>query len=242
MPRGRYELLTPTPQGLSVRPDVYGTAVTEVQITTCVPRVWTSPPPPPRGVHTSKSNESLYIHGPYDDRPDTAMESASHTRFEATCTSTPALQRDNACSSSREWFGSKFVAKLRNLDPVKLAYLRTSFVFAISILVTWTPSSINRVHNLIHPNDVSFGLNVASAVVLPLQGVWNAVIYFSTSWGVCKEEVGKTWAARRVIGWWREGRRGEVAVVERRGMRSEEEGLEMGSLRVGNVRAMRGSF
>lgn len=68
------------------------------------------------------------------------------------------------------------------MDPVKLAYLRTSFVFAISVLVTWTPSSINRVHDLIAKNGASFGLNLASAIVLPLQGVWNAVIFFSTSW------------------------------------------------------------
>ncbi|WYZ42385.1 hypothetical protein EsH8_VI_000084 [Colletotrichum jinshuiense] len=80
------------------------------------------------------------------------------------------------------------MARLQRLDPIKLAYLRTSFIFAISVLVTWTPSSINRVFNLIKPHEVSFGLNVASATVLPLQGVWNAVIFFMTSWTVFKEE------------------------------------------------------
>ncbi|KAK3488523.1 hypothetical protein B0T13DRAFT_406451 [Neurospora crassa] len=75
----------------------------------------------------------------------------------------------------------KFWAKLHRLDPIKLAYLRTSFVFAISILVTWTPSSINRVHSLLYPKDTSYPLNLASAVVLPLQGVWNAVIFAATT-------------------------------------------------------------
>ncbi|KAF3762689.1 hypothetical protein M406DRAFT_341858 [Cryphonectria parasitica EP155] len=75
----------------------------------------------------------------------------------------------------------RFGQRLRHMDPVKLAYLRTSFVFAISILVTWTPSSINRVYTLIYPDRASYGLNIAAAVVLPLQGVWNAVIYFTTS-------------------------------------------------------------
>ncbi|KAI0593261.1 hypothetical protein F4775DRAFT_520874 [Biscogniauxia sp. FL1348] len=79
-------------------------------------------------------------------------------------------------------------AKLNHMDPVKLAYLRTSFVFAISVLVTWTPSSINRVHDLVATGDASFGLNLASSVVLPLQGVWNAVIFFSTSWRTLREE------------------------------------------------------
>ncbi|KAI5927584.1 hypothetical protein F4810DRAFT_721166 [Camillea tinctor] len=85
-------------------------------------------------------------------------------------------------------FFANFRAKLNHMDPVKLAYLRTSFVFAISVLVTWTPSSINRVHDLIATGNANFGLNLASSVVLPLQGVWNAVIFFSTSWKILREE------------------------------------------------------
>ncbi|SPQ18475.1 5e9f199e-d259-43c8-855c-898ba664a14d [Thermothielavioides terrestris] len=79
-----------------------------------------------------------------------------------------------------------FAAKLANLDPIKLAYLRTSFVFALSILVTWTPSSINRVYALAYPQRASYALNLAGAVVLPLQGLWNAVIFAATSWNVLK--------------------------------------------------------
>ncbi|KAK7732543.1 hypothetical protein SLS53_008429 [Cytospora paraplurivora] len=93
----------------------------------------------------------------------------------------------------------KFRSKLRHMDPVKLAYLRTSFVFAISVLVTWTPSSINRVYTLIYPERSSWGLNIAAAVVLPLQGVWNAVIYFTTSWKIFREEMEMTRAGRRVL-------------------------------------------
>ncbi|KAJ0107252.1 hypothetical protein J7T55_007622 [Diaporthe amygdali] len=93
----------------------------------------------------------------------------------------------------------RFGAKLRNMDPVKLAYLRTSFVFAISVLVTWTPSSINRVYTLVYPNQASYGLNIAAAVVLPLQGVWNAVIYFTTSWKIFREEMETTRAGLRVL-------------------------------------------
>lgn len=236
------------------RTDVYGTAVTEVQITTCVPGTWT-PPPTRGGPRTTKSTETLCKQSPYDDGPD-AMESASHTRFETTVTSTPA-PRDKADKS--ESVLSRVRARLRSMDPVKLAYLRTSFVFAISILVTWTPSSINRVHNLIHPDDESFGLNVASAVVLPLQGVWNAIIYFSTSWATFRDEMGRTWLARTWLGEKVRARYGrgvrEGAGAEaggeggagERGEMSREEiddmALELGSVRLGNnVRAMRGSF
>ncbi|KAJ4414973.1 hypothetical protein N0V82_007622 [Gnomoniopsis sp. IMI 355080] len=93
----------------------------------------------------------------------------------------------------------RFGARLKHMDPVKLAYLRTSFVFAISILVTWTPSSINRVYTLIYPDKASYGLNIAAAVVLPLQGVWNAVIYFTTSWKIFREEMEATRTGRRLL-------------------------------------------
>lgn len=101
----------------------------------------------------------------------------------------------------------RFGARLKHMDPVKLAYLRTSFVFAISILVTWTPSSINRVYTLIYPNKASYGLNIAAAVVLPLQGVWNAVIYLTTSWKIFREEMEVTETGRRVLSLLRLGRR-----------------------------------
>lgn len=108
----------------------------------------------------------------------------------------------------------RFGARLKNMDPVKLAYLRTSFVFAISILVTWTPSSINRVYTLIYPLEASYGLNIAAAVVLPLQGVWNAVIYFTTSWKIFREEMESTRAGRRVFLWLRlNSRRGPPAIA-----------------------------
>ena len=88
--------------------------------------------------------------------------------------------------TSNTW--RKFRGKLANLDPIKLAYLRTSFVFAISILVTWTPSSINRVYALVYPMRTSYALNLAGAIVLPLQGLWNAIIFAATSWSTLREE------------------------------------------------------
>jgi hypothetical protein len=136
---------------------------------------------------------------------------------------------------------SQFIAKLRNLDPVKLAYLRTSFVFAISILITWAPSSINRVYTLIHPHSNNFGLNIASAVVLPLQGVWNCVIYCATSWYVLTDEVRDLWDRLR----YRRGKGGGLYAArsreERRRERKLGRGLELGPSR-SNMRVIRGSF
>lgn len=87
--------------------------------------------------------------------------------------------------------------KLKHLDPVKMAYLRTSFIFAFAVLVTWIPSSINRIYSLSHDGRVSFQLSVASGCVLPLQGVWNALIYFTTSWNTFNEEMQALWKTMR---------------------------------------------
>jgi hypothetical protein len=159
----------------------------------------------------------------------------------------------------------KFRAKLATLDPIKLAYLRTSFVFAISILVTWTPSSINRVYSLIYPARTSYGLNLAGAVVLPLQGLWNAIIFAATSWRILGEEVrerrvrwgfgaagGDRLGGGHGGGEGGEGRRGEGGLGGQGatsggggGFRSRREsvleGRELPTLpRMGNVRVIRG--
>ncbi|PFH60994.1 hypothetical protein XA68_18467 [Ophiocordyceps unilateralis] len=78
-------------------------------------------------------------------------------------------------------FASKFVVD----DPIKRAYLRTSLLFALSVLVTWIPSSLNRIHGWL-AGASPFEFHVATAAVLPLQGVWNCFIFFVTSWKVVK--------------------------------------------------------
>jgi hypothetical protein len=53
-------------------------------------------------------------------------------------------------------------------------------------MVTWIPSSANRVYSYVHPGQISPGLEFASAFVLPLQGFWNGLIYATTSIPACK--------------------------------------------------------
>lgn len=64
-------------------------------------------------------------------------------------------------------------------------YTKVALLFFISLCVTWVPSSVNRIYDLAHPNDVSYSLNFVSAIVLPLMGFWNAVIYIATTRAVC---------------------------------------------------------
>lgn len=66
------------------------------------------------------------------------------------------------------------------------SYYKCAMLFFIALLVTWVPSSVNRVYSLVFPDKVSFGLSFASGLVLPLQGLWNTVIYVATSLPACK--------------------------------------------------------
>ncbi|MCJ1283037.1 hypothetical protein MMC26_002364 [Xylographa opegraphella] len=61
-------------------------------------------------------------------------------------------------------------------------YLKCAMLFFVSLLITWVPSSANRVHSLFYPNETTFSFNYAGGLVLPMMGFWNAVIYTTTSW------------------------------------------------------------
>ncbi|KAH8698397.1 hypothetical protein BGW36DRAFT_376004 [Talaromyces proteolyticus] len=73
-----------------------------------------------------------------------------------------------------------------NLDTAAYAYLRYAFLFFIALLVTWVPSSANRLSTLINPDYVSFGLQYTASFVIPLQGFWNSLIFFNISRRECK--------------------------------------------------------
>lgn len=81
------------------------------------------------------------------------------------------------------------MARRRNheLNNAAWSYTKCSILFFTAILITWIPSSANRVYSLIHSKDTSVPLEFMSAFVLPLQGFWNAVIYAVTSWSACVE-------------------------------------------------------
>lgn len=81
---------------------------------------------------------------------------------------------------------SNLLTRPNNMDKIKWAYTKVAMLFAISIFITWVPSSINRIYGLRYHKEPSFPLNIGSAIVLPLQGFWNTVIYFTTSISVCK--------------------------------------------------------
>lgn len=71
-------------------------------------------------------------------------------------------------------------------NTVAWGYTKCAILFFVSLLITWVPSSVNRVYSLAHPGLISIPFTYASAVVLPLMGFWNFVIYVTTSWAACK--------------------------------------------------------
>ncbi|KAF1934085.1 uncharacterized protein M421DRAFT_246 [Didymella exigua CBS 183.55] len=72
-------------------------------------------------------------------------------------------------------------------------YFKSALLLFVALVVVWVPSSANRLYQLGHPERASFALNLISALVLPTQGFWNAVIYAQASWDECK----RAWAGFR---------------------------------------------
>jgi len=66
------------------------------------------------------------------------------------------------------------------------AYFKYAILYFIALLVTWVPSTINRVYTLFRPSEINFGLELTSSLVLPLQGFWNSIIYAAISWSSMK--------------------------------------------------------
>ncbi|KAF4980100.1 hypothetical protein FZEAL_3821 [Fusarium zealandicum] len=187
---------------LTGRQEFYGTAVTEVQITTDVSRrkCQIEPAMPPAvhpGISPTRAR-SWALPSTYDHLE--ANHPIRGQRFETVCSSDSAPHPTPTVITKIRAVKSNASLKLKRLDPVKMAYLRTSFIFGFAVLITWIPSSVNRLYSLAHNDKISFPLSVASGCVLPLQGVWNALIYFTTSWKNFCEEVKAAkakWRGRR---------------------------------------------
>ncbi|KAJ4302114.1 hypothetical protein N0V88_002250 [Collariella sp. IMI 366227] len=66
------------------------------------------------------------------------------------------------------------------------SYAKCAILFFTAMLVTWIPSSANRVYSVVRGGEASLALEFMSSFVLPLQGFWNAIIYCVTSWRACQ--------------------------------------------------------
>ncbi|KAI4132696.1 MAG: hypothetical protein LQ347_002491 [Umbilicaria vellea] len=102
-----------------------------------------------------------------------------------------------------------------NTDIAAWAYTKVAMLFFAALLITWVsspfpifpfpsprappcrrkqskpppsqvPATVNRVYTFVHAGDLNFPLMYIEALVLPLQGFWNAVIYIATSMAACR--------------------------------------------------------
>ncbi|KAH8692246.1 hypothetical protein BGW36DRAFT_419550 [Talaromyces proteolyticus] len=87
----------------------------------------------------------------------------------------PSQQRDDAQNRVESVGGVK-------MDAASWVYTKCAMLYFIALVVTWVPSTVNRIYSIVHPDEPSFALNLLSAIVLPLQGFWNSLIYVSISW------------------------------------------------------------
>ncbi|KAM0432821.1 hypothetical protein ACHAPT_004523 [Fusarium lateritium] len=159
---------------LSVPQDCfYGTIVTEVQVVHSTAST-SALPNEPRPAHMQQSTP----HVSFDELPPPIQTAPS--QYFSTVTSPAAGHRQASPLRRITTATNKTVSKFVVEDPIKRAYLRTSFLFALSVLVTWIPSSLNRIHSWLVGTS-PYEYHVATAAVLPLQGLWNAVIFFVTS-------------------------------------------------------------
>jgi hypothetical protein len=182
------------------REGFYGTVITEVQIvhSNASPAVnsnGTSPisfPAEPKRAHLPSVSFDECTHTKRggqcicgDSLSNIIRPVVSNNQYAATVTATetptPSSPKKPASRFARFWKSTKrFLGKFVVADPIKSAYLRTSFLFAFSVLVTWIPSSMNRIHSWL-TGESPYEYHIATAAVLPLQGLWNAVIFFVTS-------------------------------------------------------------
>ncbi|KAM0258566.1 hypothetical protein ACHAQJ_003737 [Trichoderma viride] len=153
----------------------YGTVTTEVQVThTLANSIPTELQP--AYIHRNP------IHVASDNSAPEILPAADNQFYSSVTTSPPkeAPPRPSLFRRSLSAIGATG-SKFHISDPIKRAYLRTSFLFALSVLVTWIPSSLNRIHGWLDGGS-PYEYHVATAAVLPLQGLWNGIIFFVTSW------------------------------------------------------------
>ncbi|KAJ6262258.1 hypothetical protein Dda_3064 [Drechslerella dactyloides] len=138
----------------------------------------------------------------YDDREEIVSRGRSEYSVESTAASSeftkkPSMATDSTVAItappiravpvvSGRRAGLAANRRTMKANAAAWAYTRCAFLFFIGLIITWFPSSLNRVYGIIHPTDQQFGLYITASLVLPAQGLWNFVIYVTTSWGSCK--------------------------------------------------------
>ncbi|KAL9127014.1 MAG: hypothetical protein Q9217_004029 [Psora testacea] len=138
-------------------------------------------------MHTMDADASKIYFSSDDKRlagSETPSTGKGYSQYTATISSTPTTPGKELMppNTPRATLQQRNNRAALQANSAAWGYTKVALLFFVSLLVTWVPSSINRVYSLIHPDLVSLPFTYASGVVLPLMGFWNSVIYIVSSW------------------------------------------------------------
>ncbi|KAI6246032.1 hypothetical protein HI914_05309 [Erysiphe necator] len=116
--------------------------------------------------------------------------SQSSTDYKIEISANPVLRDPVSSTSIMEDLNSIPVRRYAAMEANRAiwSYTKVSVLFFLAMMITWIPSSANRVYSLMYKGRVNYALHLVSAFVLPLQGLWNAIIYSATSFEACRHD------------------------------------------------------
>ncbi|KAF4633535.1 hypothetical protein G7Y89_g4584 [Cudoniella acicularis] len=121
-------------------------------------------------VKITSSQRNGSIQSSFAEKKNSSSESSSPISPRAGFDTLPARKQSTVDNSMVMW-----------------SYTKVALLFFVALMITWIPSSANRLYSVVNPGYICLPLEYASALVLPLQGSWNAIIYFVTCWKECGE-------------------------------------------------------
>lgn len=115
-------------------------------------------------------------------------------------------RRQNTLSSRlQSWLPNENLQLyLQALDQGSKNYLWITFTFYLAILIVWVVSTTNRVYSLIWPGEASKALLLGSAIVLPMQGLFNGILFHICGRRAIRDFLSKRSArkhAARILKW-----------------------------------------
>ncbi|KAL2268533.1 hypothetical protein VTJ83DRAFT_3379 [Remersonia thermophila] len=162
--------------------------------------------PPEHGLAPTPTYTTVGSSTLRDSRTNLAPDASRRNNSVATTTGTAGHQTltSHTCTYASRASSNPRRRAAYQASKAIWSYTKCALLFFTALCVTWIPSSANRVCSLAHGGRFLPALEYVAAIVLPLQGFWNAIIYVTTSWGACKilwEDLSEK--ARRA--WWRLG-------------------------------------
>jgi hypothetical protein len=82
-------------------------------------------------------------------------------------------------------------AATRETNAEAWLYARVAFLFFVALLITWVPTSANRMYAMANPESFNYPLNYIASFLFPLQGFWNLIVYVLSSQRACRHLCGR---------------------------------------------------